>query len=100
VSSGVNNHVGALFTNGSQLYVGGGFAQVCGIRPCNSGNQTVNRIAHWNGIGWSSFANGLNNDVWVLAVNGSDIYAGGYLFAICGNAACHSANTPASYVAR
>jgi hypothetical protein len=100
VSSGVNNHVGALFANGRRLYVGGGFAQVCGNSPCISGNQTVDRIALWNGIGWSSFANGLNNDVWVLAVNGSDAYAGGYLSAICGTAACRSVNTLASDVAR
>jgi len=43
----------ALAVNGSSLYVGGFFDEVCGNAACNSGNMTVNNIAQWTGTPWS-----------------------------------------------
>ena len=37
----------------------------------------MNRVAKWDGSGWSALGLGLNNWVYALAVSGSDVYVGG-----------------------
>src|SRR5467141_1702939 len=49
-------------------------------------------IAKWNGSSWSPLAGGINNTVRVLAVSGSDLYAGGNFTAAGGS--------PANYIAK
>jgi hypothetical protein len=66
----------SLAVSGSDLYVGGRFSSVEGI--------PANNIAKWDGSSWSALGSGMtggNADfgtaVQVLAVVGSDVYAGG-----------------------
>ena len=76
-----NNTVFALAVIGSDLYVGGNFANVN-----NNGTSltAADRIAKWDGGNWSALSsNGAgngsigNNTVFALAVIGSDLYVGG-----------------------
>jgi len=56
------------------LVVGGAFTNGCK----NDGLVDLNRIAFLNGNTWVPLANnGLNNNVWSLALIGDDLYAGG-----------------------
>ena len=76
--NGVNSYVIAIAVSGSDVYVGGTFSAAN-----NSANSTVNAsmIAKWNGSAWSAGAtdfNGVNNQVHDIAINGSDVYVGGY----------------------
>ena len=59
----------ALAVSGSDVYAAGYFTTVDGI-PAAS-------VAKWNGSSWSALGSGfINNQVNVLAVSGSDLYAG------------------------
>ena len=77
--NGVNSYVIAIAVSGSDVYVGGTFSAAN-----NSANSTVNAsmIAKWNGSAWSALGatdfNGVNNQVHDIAINGSDVYVGGY----------------------
>jgi hypothetical protein len=72
----INHQVWALAVSGSDLYVGGDFADAAGI-------AAADYIARWNGSAWSALgSNGsgngaLNTEVDALAVSGSDLYVGG-----------------------
>jgi len=78
---GMNDHVNALAVHdgggGAALYAGGEFTTAGGV--------TVNRIARWDGTGWSALSGpsgvGINNDVFALASNddgaGQALFAGG-----------------------
>lgn len=83
----------ALAVMGTDVYAGGYFTSICGNAACTAGNKPANRIAKWNGTGWSSLGNGFNDSVNALAVIGNTLYAGGEFSALCGNAACNSGNT-------
>jgi hypothetical protein len=69
VGGGTNNTVSAIRVVGSDVYVGGSFT--------TAGEETVNRIARWNGTTWSALGDGLNNSVSSILIAGSDLYAGG-----------------------
>ncbi len=70
--SGVNSNVKAIaFSTGGILVIGGSFTDA-------GGNPAADKIAGWNGSGWSAIGGGLNggvNDL-VFAANG-DLYVGG-----------------------
>ncbi|MBI4785637.1 MAG: hypothetical protein HY782_01130, partial [Chloroflexi bacterium] len=73
---GVSGQVNAIAVSGSNVYVGGNFA--------NADNIVVNRIAKWNGSNWSALGEGVgcgvsycSPSVYAIAVNGSDVYVGG-----------------------
>ena len=60
----------AAVTDGSgTLYVVGDFTFI--------GTTAANRIAKWNGSAWSALGSGMDNQVFALAVIGTDLYAGG-----------------------
>src|SRR5438105_2677620 len=102
VSLGVNNAVYAVVVSGTKLYAGGRFRLLCGDAGCNSNDTPVNRVAMWNGAGWSSVGNGVGpfpSDVNALALIGTNLYAGGTFTQICGNATCDSGNTTANDIA-
>jgi hypothetical protein len=79
-SIGVNTNVYALAVIGSDLYVGGGFTTATGV--------TVNYVTRWNGTAFhplqvgssvglkSTATSGVG--VHSLAVNGSELYIGGF----------------------
>ncbi|MBW7918314.1 MAG: hypothetical protein H3C52_03295 [Anaerolineales bacterium] len=76
----LNNNVYDIAVSGTDLYVGGNFADVN-----NSGTElgAADYIAKWDGTNWSALgSNGagdgsLNDNVYAIAVSGSDVYAGG-----------------------
>ncbi len=77
-SNGVNDQVHAIAVSGSDVYVGGLF------NTLGDGTTSANCIAKWNTTTgtWSTLAsgesNGVNNDVYAVATNGSDVYVGGF----------------------
>jgi hypothetical protein len=75
LGSGVNSTVYALAASGSDLYAGGIFTTAA---DAGGPAITVNRIAKWNGSGWSPLGSGVNDIVNTVAVSGSDLYAGGW----------------------
>jgi trimeric autotransporter adhesin len=90
---GLNGIVMALAVNGNDLYAGGAFTQTH-----NSLVTNLNHIARYDigGGTWSALAHhGLNNNVAALAVNGNDLYAGGYFAKTSDNAV-----TDLNYIAR
>ena len=48
----MNGMVRALAVSGSDLYAGGSFT--------TAGGSAANRIAKWNGSGWSALGSGMN----------------------------------------
>jgi len=76
----LGSFVYALAVSGNDLYVGGGFQNVN-----NNGTllPKADKIAKWDGTNWSAFgSNGagdgsINNDIYAVAVSGSDVYVGG-----------------------
>jgi hypothetical protein len=72
----ITNNVIDLTASGSDLYVGGWFADAAGI-------PFADFVAKWDGVGWSALGdngadNGaLNFSVYSVAVSGSDVYVGG-----------------------
>jgi len=100
LGNGLDSFVFALAVNGNTVYAGGNFISSCGNSSCNSGNLTVNYIAKWDGIQWSSIGFGLTHAVYALAVNGSDLYVGGYFTQLCGNPACSAGNTTVNYITK
>jgi hypothetical protein len=59
----------SLAINGSDVYVGGNFKSVGGIK--------CNYIAKWNGVSWSALGDGTNAEVLTILVSGSNLYIGG-----------------------
>jgi len=72
---------------GPALYAGGSFLM--------AGGQPVNRIARWDGVGWTSVGGGMDHNVLALAVfddgAGPALYAGGYFSTAGGVAAARIA---------
>jgi hypothetical protein len=69
--------VSALAVAGTDLYAGGWFTTAGGV--------TVNGIAKWDGSAWSALGSGMSGGyngtyVEVLAVSGTDLYAGGEFY--------------------
>ncbi len=91
LGSGMNWEVRALAAYddglgaGPALYAAGAFDA--------AGGTAANRIARWNGTGWSSLGSGTNNAINALAVvadgsgGGSSLYAAGHFTTAGGNAA-------------
>jgi hypothetical protein len=96
--NGVNNYVFAIALSGSDVYVGGLFT------AANVGGTTVsaNRIARFNTTTntWSTLSsgsgNGVNAQVFALAVSGSDVYVGGGFT----QANVGGTTVPANYIVR
>lgn len=80
--SGVNGTINALVRWRGQLIVGGVFSQAGGL--------PANNIAAWNGSAWSmlgpsSADNGVDGEVYALAVQDDTLVVGGFFFNASGN---------------
>ncbi len=75
LGNGLNDIVYTIAISGSNLYVGGVFTNAGGGTPISG----LFKIAKWNTTtsAWSALSNGLNNDVFAIAINGNDVYVGG-----------------------
>ncbi|MCS6881412.1 MAG: hypothetical protein NZU74_08770 [Chloroflexaceae bacterium] len=76
VDGALDGEVTALAVNGGDVYAGGRFTDAAGI-------PEADYVARWDGSSWSALGgsggNGaLNDTVTALAVNGGDVYAGGW----------------------
>ena len=87
---GMNGNVFALAVSGGDLYAGGDFG-AAGGNFTTAGGILANHIAKWDGSGWTALGAGMDDDVWALAVSGSDVYAGGNFMTAGGILANHIA---------
>ncbi len=95
-NNGVDGEVYALATNGTELFVGGTFAQAVNT---GSSKLLANNLAKWNGATWSvvgssatPMGNGVENTVWELAYSSGLLYVGGDFIGGMTNGAKTSAN--------
>ncbi|MDR3668949.1 MAG: T9SS type A sorting domain-containing protein [Ignavibacteriaceae bacterium] len=92
-SNGVNSTVNVIAVNSTDVYVGGNFSKLG-----NTGTTSANYIAKWDGTAWSTLtsgaSNGVNNTVNAIAVNSTEVYAGGQ-FTLPGDA-----TTPINYMTK
>lgn len=96
----MDDAVNALAVDGSgNLYAGGYFHLICGDLNCGVPTP-VNHVAKWNGSSWSALLNGFNDNVYALAVDGSNVYAGGAFTLGCGNSICNSGNYSLTHLAQ
>ncbi|MBO2008240.1 IPT/TIG domain-containing protein [Hymenobacter negativus] len=106
-NNGVNSEVNALVVANGALYVGGSFYEAGG-GGFVAGGARADKIAKWNGSVWSSltstgspngFSTGLYDGiVYALAVNGTDVYAGGSFTA--GLSSSYAPNVPLRNIGR
>ncbi|MBK8900651.1 MAG: hypothetical protein IPM53_05695 [Anaerolineaceae bacterium] len=96
----VSGLVNTIAVSGSDVYLGGSFLNV------NNGGVVLTAadfVAKWDGVNWSAlgsdgFGNGsVKNAVYALAVNGADVYVGGYFTNVNNNGASLDA---ADYIAK
>lgn len=71
-----NSMLKSLVEIEGRLYVGGELDM--------AGEKTINYIAGWDGLEWSSLGNGMNDHVYCLAADSTYLYAGGR-FTIAGD---------------
>lgn len=69
--NGLNNTVGSIVADSSNVYVGGFFTL--------AGTYNASRVARWSlsGNRWYPLGGALNDNVYDLALNGTDLYIGG-----------------------
>jgi hypothetical protein len=75
--NGISAQVSVIAVNGSDVYVGGGFSLL------GDGTTIAYGLAKWNATTntWSTLSSGLSlySQVYSIAINGSDVYVGGYI---------------------
>ncbi len=69
-NDGNSSYVSVIVVSGTDIYVGGEFTTAGGVPARN--------IAKWDGTTWSALGSGLDFSVNAIAVEGSNLYAGGY----------------------
>lgn len=90
LGNGTDASVYAIAVSGDEVYVGGGFSQLCGEAHCNTNNTVVHYIARWSipSSTWSALGNGVYSWVSAIIVNGNDVYVGGVIPFVCVNPTC------------
>jgi hypothetical protein len=73
--------VTAIAVRGDDVYVGGGFDRAYNG---DGGSVRVRNIARWNSVTrtWSLVGQGINGEVFAIAVDGDDVYVGGGIFEV------------------
>jgi hypothetical protein len=102
ISNGLDAVVYALAWDDKNkvLYAGGNFSGVCSSADCHSTSVSVNHVAAWDGDAWVPLGNGVNGDVYALALDtNNDLYVGGNFTSICTTPDCAS-RIPAHNIAR
>ena len=66
---GVDGIVNTIVTRGSEVYVGGTIGLAFNVPVAN--------VAKWDGATWHALGSGVNMEVYALALDGTDLYAGG-----------------------
>ena len=81
--TGLTGGINAVAVVGNDIYAAGSFTTIGGV--------SANSIARWNGTSWSALATGITQSggsqagqVFALAVNGTDLYVGGFFTAAGG----------------
>lgn len=69
LGGGLTYGIYAIALSGSDIYVGGDFSAIGGVK--------ANNIARWDGRRWNTVGTGTDGAVYALAVNGTSLYAGG-----------------------
>jgi hypothetical protein len=75
-SNGVDGRVNALAVVGNEVFVGGSFTEAGGV-SANSVARFNTQTNTWSSLGTGS-SNGVNDDVYALAVVGNEVYVGGW----------------------
>ena len=94
--NGTNGDVYAIAINVNDIYVGGAFSSVYNADGGGVNTIAASRIAKWNGTSWSALGsgsggNGVNGtNVNTIAINGTDVYVGGYGISAAYNAVGNS----------
>ena len=79
LTSGVNGSVYTMdFGSDGKLYIGGAFTQ--------AGGQTSNKLAAWDGSGWTAFPNACDGTIYALRNSKGYLYIGGAFTTINGQA--------------
>lgn len=101
LSNGLDGPVYALaWGRDNVLYAGGGFSHACSSADCSSVGVQANHVAAWNGSTWSPLGNGVDGDVYALALDiDSNLYTGGNFTSICAAPDC-ATGTSANNIAR
>ena len=86
----LETQVCAIAVAGGYVYAGGMITSACGV--------AVNHLVRWNGASWTEVGGGVSGGFYLgrtsvraLAVNGSDVYVGGYFAQAGGSAAANLA---------
>lgn len=98
---GVNSAVKSIAASGNDLYVGGYFTVKCSNEACTGISTALTHIAKWTPAtgSWSALGYGVYDDVYAIAVSGSDVYAGGRFTLICITSTC-SGNLTVNHIAK
>ncbi|MBI1760402.1 MAG: hypothetical protein HYR56_03105 [Acidobacteria bacterium] len=95
-NNGVSGDVFTLTTNGTELYVGGGFSSV---NNSTANKVPANHLARWNGTSWgvvgsaaTANSNGVNGNVTELSISNGVLYVGGSFDSTINNGTTSSAN--------
>jgi hypothetical protein len=72
-ASGYDLNISTITISGTDIYIGGHFANA-------GGDTNANSIAKWDGTKWQAIEAGLKGDPYIcaIAISDSDIYVGGY----------------------
>lgn len=85
LDKGLNGSITAIAVSGTSVYVVGFFSNV---GTGGTSVQGLNHVAKWNGLAWSALDKGIGKgqlpgeEVDCVAVNGTNVYVGGYFNAV------------------